>query len=154
MIDHADIGRLKSAYGLFIQQPIQVNNKESPNPHIAYPFWGIHRWSVNSPHKKPMMWKVLSCHMMTSSKETFPLYWPFGGGGGGGGIHWSPLISPPKGHWSSMVSPYKGQWRGDLMFSLISAWTNNWAKNRGAGYLRRHRAHYEVTVMITSSHFS
>ena len=76
MIYHTDIGRLKSTTGLFIQQPIQANNKESPNPHIAYSLWGIHQWSVDSPHKKPMMWKVLSCHMMTSSKKTFPPYWP------------------------------------------------------------------------------
>ena len=44
-------------------------------------------------------------------------------------------------------SPHKGQWRGDLMFSLICAWTNGWANNRDAGYLRCHCAHYDVTVM-------
>ena len=31
--------------------------------------------------------------------------------------------------------------------SLIGAWTNGWANNREAGYLRRHRAHYDVIVM-------
>ena len=31
--------------------------------------------------------------------------------------------------------------------SLIFAWINVWAKNREAGDLRRHRAHYDVTVM-------
>ena len=44
-------------------------------------------------------------------------------------------------------SPHKGQWRGALTFSLICAWTNGWANNRGAGYSRRHRAHHDVTVM-------
>ena len=34
-----------------------------------------------------------------------------------------------------------------LMFSLICAWTNGWVKNQYANDLRRHRAHYEVTVM-------
>ena len=43
--------------------------------------------------------------------------------------------------------PSKGQWRRGLMFSLICAWTNGWANNRDAGDLRRHRAHYDVTVM-------
>ena len=33
-------------------------------------------------------------------------------------------------------------------FSLICAWINGWVNNRGAGDLRRHRAHYDVTVMI------
>ena len=44
-------------------------------------------------------------------------------------------------------SPYKGQWRGALMFSLICTLTNSWVNNRDAGDLRRHRAHYDVTVM-------
>ena len=46
-----------------------------------------------------------------------------------------------------MNSPHKGQWRGALMFSLIFAWINGWVNNREAGDLRRHRAHYDVTVM-------
>ena len=33
------------------------------------------------------------------------------------------------------------------VFSLIWAWTNGWINNRGAGDLRRHRAHYDVTIM-------
>ena len=46
----------------------------------------------------------------------------------------------------------KGQWRGDLMFSLICAWTNGWVNNGNAGDLRRHRAHYDVTVMTLVSY--
>ena len=65
---------------------------------------------------------------MTSS---FPRYWPFVRG-----IHRSPVNFP-----------HKGQWRGVLMFSLICAWINDWVNNREAGDLRRHRAHYDVTVM-------
>ena len=34
-----------------------------------------------------------------------------------------------------------------LMFSLICAWINGWVNNREAGDLRRHRAHYDITVM-------
>ena len=56
----------------------------------------------------------------------FPHYWPFVRG-----IHRSP-----------MISAHKGQSRGVLMFSLI------WVNNREAGDLRRHRAHYNVTVIF------
>ena len=34
-----------------------------------------------------------------------------------------------------------------LMLPLICTWTNGWANSRDAGDLRRHRAHYAVTVM-------
>ena len=60
----------------------------------------------------------------------FPRYWPFARG-----IHRSPVNSP-----------HKGQWRTALMFSLVCAWINVWANNREANDLRRHRAHYNVTV--------
>ena len=43
--------------------------------------------------------------------------------------------------------PHKGRWRGVSMFPLICAWINDWANNREAGDLRRHRIHYDVTVM-------
>ena len=33
------------------------------------------------------------------------------------------------------------------MFSLICAWTNNWANKGDATDFRRHRAHYDVTVI-------
>ena len=48
---------------------------------------------------------------------------------------------------SPVDSPHKCQWRGALVFSLICAWTNDWANNWDDGDLRRHRAHYDVTVM-------
>ena len=43
---------------------------------------------------------------------------------------------------------HKGQWRGALAFSLICTWLNGWVNNREAGDLRRHRAHYDITVML------
>ena len=61
----------------------------------------------------------------------FPRYWPFVWG-----IHRSPVNSL-----------HKGQWRGALMFSLICARINGWVNNGEAGDLRRHRAHYDATVM-------
>ena len=36
-----------------------------------------------------------------------------------------------------------------LMFSLICTWLHGWVNNHEAGDLRRHYAHYDVTVMIT-----
>ena len=60
-----------------------------------------------------------------------PRYWPFVQG-----IHRSPVNSP-----------HKGQWHGALMFHLICTWINGWVNNREAGDLRRHRAHYDVTIM-------
>ena len=62
--------------------------------------------------------------------ETFPRCWSLVRG-----IHRSP-----------MNSQHKGQWRGALVF-FICAWINDWVNNREAGDLRRHRAHYDVTVM-------
>ena len=56
---------------------------------------------------------------------------------------------PHKGQWSPVagVFPHKGQWCGTLIFSLICVWTNGSANNRDAGDLRRHRTHYDVTVI-------
>ena len=52
---------------------------------------------------------------------------------------------------SPVNPPHKGQWRGALMFCLICAWKKNgWVKNRDAGELRRHHAHYDVAVMNAS----
>ena len=50
-------------------------------------------------------------------------------------------------HRSPVNSPHKGQWRGALMFSLICVWINGWVNNVEGGDLRRHRSHYDVTVM-------
>ena len=57
------------------------------------------------------------------------------------------LLCNDVSHWLGT----KAQWRGALMFSLICAWINVWVNNREAGDLRRHRAHYYVTVMRTCS---
>ena len=64
----------------------------------------------------------------------FPRYWPFVRG-----IHRSPVDSP-----------HNSQWRGALALSWIRAWTNGWANKRVACVLKRHRAHYDVTVTIFS----
>ena len=50
-------------------------------------------------------------------------------------------------HRSPVNFPHKGQWRGALMFSLMSAWINDWVNNREAGDLRLQHGHYDVIVM-------
>ena len=50
-------------------------------------------------------------------------------------------------HRSLVISLHKGQLRGALMFSLNCAWINVWVNNLEAGDLRRHRAHYDATVL-------
>ena len=60
----------------------------------------------------------------------FPCYWPFVTG-----IHPSPVFCFTKAS------------DAELLFSLILAWTNGLADNRDAGDLRRHHAHYDITVV-------
>ena len=62
----------------------------------------------------------------------FPRYWPYVRGI----------------HRSTVNSPHKDQWRGALMLPSICAWINDWANNREADDLRRHRAHYDFTVTM------
>ena len=60
-----------------------------------------------------------------------------------------------RGIYRSLVnSTHIGQWRGALMFSLFCAWTKFWVNNRDAGDLRRHRAHYDLTVVVLLSRTS
>ena len=101
------------------------------NPRIVFDQW----------YEALVFWLVLahtSC--WTSSRHNddvikwkhFPRYWPYVRG-----FHRPPVNSPQK-----------GQWHGALMFSLICAWINGWVNNGEDGDLKRHRAHYEVSVMI------
>ena len=83
------------------------------------------RWKIGH-------WLVLIMHDDVIKCKHFPRYWPFVWG-----IHRSPVNSP-----------HKGQWRGAFMFSLICTRINGWLNNGEAGDLRRHRAHFDVTVMV------
>ena len=40
------------------------------------------------------------------------------------------------------------RWRAAMMFSLISAWINDWVNNGEVSDLRRHCAHYNANAMI------
>ena len=110
----------------------------------------IQWWQVDSHHKGPVMPKGCAGHdfvcyhvvgvdsrwsnmcsrntITSSNGNFFPRYWPFVRGI----------------HRSSVNSPLKGQWRGALMFPFICGWANNLE----VGDLRRHRANYDITVMI------
>ena len=79
-----------------------------------------------------LIWTNGIHHDDVIERNHFPRYWNFVRGN-----HRSPVHSPHKGHW-----------HGALIFSLICAPTNGWANKRGIGDLRRHRAHYNVTVMM------
>ena len=67
----------------------------------------------------------------------FPCHWPF----------------VREIHRATVYSLHKSQWCGALMFSLICAWINGWANTGDAGDLRRHRVHYDATVMHLSTRY-
>ena len=123
---------------------LRLRSKKISKPQLLVLYEGTHHWPADSPRKGPVTLKAFPCHdffmnmrIMMTSWNHFPRYWPFVQG-----IHRSPVNSP-----------HKGQWRGALIISLICVWINGWVNNRGAGDLRRYRAHCDVTVMwkITTS---
>ena len=94
---------------------------------------------IRVPRSSPGRVMTTKLHMFHISHDDvikwkhFPRYWPFVRG-----INRSPVNYP-----------HKGQCCRALMFSLIYAWINDWVNNRYAGDLRRHRAHYDVIVMVS-----
>ena len=93
-------------------------------------------WSISLCHLYFLTPEYRSCHLFPSHDDIikwkrFPRYWPFVRG-----IHRSPVNSP-----------HKDQWHGALMFYLICPWINRWVNNPEAGDLKRHRAHYDVSVV-------
>ena len=102
------------------------------------PFFSVSTVSSDGYHKHCNTWpnavrqQVINCHNDVIKWKYFPRYYPFVRG-----IHRWPVNSP-----------HKGQWGGALVCSSICDWTNDWANNRDVGDLRRHCAHYDVTVMI------
>ena len=105
---------------------LKLTTKKTSKYHINLPFL------VGSTQKGPAVRYVFPSHHDDVIKwKLFPRYWSFVLG-----IHRSPVNSP-----------HKRQWRGALMYSLICIRINGWVNNDEAGDLRRHRAHYDVTVM-------
>ena len=81
-------------------------------------------------------WIFFSDHDDVINRKHFPRYLPFVRGT----------------HRSTVNSPHKGQWRGALILFFIFAWTNGWANDQGAGHLRRHCGHCNVTVIYKTAH--
>ena len=144
---------------LFVQQFVEVNIKGNAKAPHYWALREIHRWPLVSrdrgsalkcfrSRKLPYLSRVLKqfhknvCNVFEHEDvikwKHFPRYWPFVRG-----IHRSLVNSPHKDHW-----------RGALMFSLICARTNGWANHRDADDLRRHRTHYDFTVMNVSTAWS
>ena len=106
---------------------------------------GIHRISVNSPHKRPVTRKmvpfddVIMLISVPSPRGSLTLQTK-------GAISWwrHQMLT---GWFSPVDSPHKDQWRGALMFTLMCAWKSGRANSRDAGDLRRNGAHCDVIVM-------
>ena len=107
----------------FLGYTVPVKSRELPKPKDCSPV--AEPQTLAEPYTE-------SCHDDVIKWKHFPGYWPFVRG-----ILRSPVNSPNKSHW-----------RGAMMFSLICVWINSWVNNRGAGDLRRYRAHYDVFVMV------
>ena len=88
-------------------------------------------WHFVSLHKNANYNACLPFHDDVIKWKHFPRYWPFVRG-----IHRPPVNSS-----------HKSQCREAVMFYLICAWINGWVNNRESGDFRRHRVHYDVTVM-------
>ena len=119
-------------------------------PKISMIKWINHRWPVNSPRKWPNNADSVSIpwllRVLPISSRSYISWWR----------HqmktFSVLLalcagnSPVTGEFPSLRPVTQSS---DL--SLICAWINGWVNNRKAGDLRRHRAHYDVTVMSMGS---
>ena len=135
----------RASYGVSFTRFSNKNHHDIEN--VLYIYWA---WLLNIPFTT-IMSNIYPVSMDFYTSETFvwnhddvnkwkhfPRYWSFMRG-----IHRSPVNSPRK-----------VQRHGAFMFSLICVWTNGWVNIRNAGDLRRHRAHYVVTVMcIWEVHF-
>ena len=112
--------------------PIHIHCLSHGLSNVAFKLW----LKQANAYKQTNFWLCLSFRLTCVIKwKHFPRYWPFVRGI----------------HRSTVNSPHKGQWRGALMFSLICAWINGWVNNHETGDLRRHRPHYDVTIMYTSN---
>ena len=108
-----------------VKEDKNIHNGQSQCLGCCWPSW----WRKEPRHRQR---EIDQIHDYVIKWKHFPRYWPFVRG-----IHRSPVNSP-----------HKGQWRGASMFSLICAWIKGWVNHHEAGGVRRHRAHYYVTVML------
>ena len=111
--------------------------------------WGhndlLSRYQFLFYHNTQHEWQISKCCRRTARLhhddvikwKHYPRYWPFVRG-----IHRSPVNSL-----------HKSQRHRAFMFSLICTWINGWVNNGEAGDLRRHRDHYDVTVMMCTTRY-
>ena len=96
-------------------------------------------------------WNALEIVCHVTDKHISPPHYLFISSQHDDVIKWKPFLRNWPFVWgihrSPVSSAHKGQWCGALMFSLSCASTNVWVNNSDSGDLRRHHAHYDVTVM-------
>ena len=85
--------------------------------------WGIHRWTMNSPHKGQWRGALLDMCMNKWLSKQSRRWW---------------------------VGLTKASDAGLWYFLWSAPWINGWVDNREAGDLRRHRTHYDVNVMVNT----
>ena len=94
------------------------------------PFKRLWCWNISIVYAVLPLW-INRGHDDVIKCKHFPYFWNFVWG-----IHRWPVISRTKASDAEI-------W----CFPLICVWNNNWVNTGDAGDLRRHRAHYDVTVM-------
>ena len=110
---------------------LMKKNPQSDENDVVFPVQRKNLEPLNLSHQTYKYPKRKEYHDDVIKRIHFPRYWPFVRG-----IHRLPVNSL-----------HKSQWRGALIFSLICPWITSWVNNREYGDLRRHLAHYDVTVM-------
>ena len=98
-------------------------------------------WSWNS-HFSHVIWGKMSFAIAMLTLYFFEFYFR------------SLWMTSSNGDIFRVIGPLRGeftgrQWRGALVFSVICACATGWLNSLNAVELRRHRAHYDITVMST-----
>ena len=99
---------------------------------MRYNYWTSQLHDINTEEWHAISWKCMHGFHDVVIKWKRQRHWPFLRG-----IHRSPVNSL-----------HNSQWGGALMFPLICAWTNVWAKNQDAVDLSHYRAHFDAIVML------
>ena len=129
-----------SAARLFVPKLVRVNNnRKHQSSALLALYEGNHRHAMDSPHKRQWYGNTLHFVMLSLHDDvikwkhfrvTGPLWGEFTG------RRWIPLTKP-------------GTRSFDVFFDLLL--NKRLVNNRWVGDLRRHRAHYDVTVMVHST---
>ena len=118
-----------------LQRPQRVLRHEKLRNYVTWPAW--ENWNVFQFNWCLYRSEISDCKSPWPYKCTTILFLD---------MYWSMTDIPIL--YFFVNFPHKGQWCGDLMFSSICAWTKCCVNNRDAGDLRRHRAHFDIAVML------